>query len=182
LIYEWVRGWVKAVTMAPNGDYVSMEPFMANVPLAAPIDMELGPDNKLYVLEYGKGWFAKNPDAALVRIDYNNGAVAKPATVAKAGATTMGHQTGTASKESIAKAIMAKTDCLVCHKATEKSVGPAYNAVAAKYKDDPKAVEYLTNKIIKGGAGVWGEVPMPPHSTMKVADVKSVVDWILTLK
>jgi cytochrome c len=73
-------------------------------------------------------------------------------------------------------------NCLVCHKIKEKSVGPAYNAVAAKYKDDPKAVDYLTNKIIKGGAGVWGEVPMPPHSTMKVADVKSVVDWILTLK
>jgi cytochrome c len=182
LIYEWVRGWVKAVTMAPNGDYVSMEPFMGNVPLAAPIDMELGPDNKLYVLEYGKGWFAKNPDAALVRIDYNNGAVTKPATVAKAGATPMGHQTGTASKEAIAKAIMAKTDCLVCHKVAEKSVGPAYNAVAAKYKADPKAADYLTNKIIKGGAGVWGEVPMPPHSTMKVADVKAVAEWILTLK
>lgn len=182
LIYEWVRGWVKAVTMAPNGDYVSMEPFMANVPLAAPIDMELGPDNKLYVLEYGKGWFAKNPDAALVRIDYNNGAITKTSAAVKAGPTTMGHQTGTASKEVIAKAIMAKTDCLVCHKATEKSVGPAFNAVAAKYKNDPKAVDYLTNKIIKGGAGVWGEVPMPPHSTMKVADIKSIVDWVLTLK
>jgi cytochrome c len=145
--------------------------------------MELGPDNKLYVLEYGKGWFAKNPDAALVRIDYNNGLVKKPTTVAKAGATTMGHQTGaTASKESIAKAIMSKTDCTVCHKTTEKSVGPAFNAVAAKYRKDPKAVEYLTSKIIKGGAGVWGEVPMPPHSTMKVADVKSIVDWVLTLK
>ncbi|RZL96896.1 MAG: PKD domain-containing protein, partial [Pedobacter sp.] len=70
LIYEWIRGWVKAVTMAPNGDYVSMEPFMANIPLAAPIDMEQGPDGKLYILEYGKGWFSKNPDAAITRIDY----------------------------------------------------------------------------------------------------------------
>lgn len=72
-IYEWVRGWVKAVTMADNGDYLSMEPFLSNISLAAPIDMELGPDGKLYILEYGKGWFSKNPDAGIVRIDYLEG-------------------------------------------------------------------------------------------------------------
>lgn len=70
IIYEWIRGWVKAVTMGPNGAYKSMEPFMANISLNAPIDMEQGPDGKLYILEYGKGWFSKNPDAGLVRIDY----------------------------------------------------------------------------------------------------------------
>lgn len=73
IIYEWVRGWVKAVTMSPTGDYVSMEPFLSNISLAAPIDMELGPDGKLYVLEYGKGWFSKNPDAGISRIDYLEG-------------------------------------------------------------------------------------------------------------
>lgn len=69
-IYDWIRGWVKAVTMKPNGDYDSMEPFMGNTSFIAPIDMEVGPDGRLYVLEYGKGWFSKNPDAGLVRIDY----------------------------------------------------------------------------------------------------------------
>ncbi len=59
LIYEWIRGWVKAVTMGPKGEYKSMEPFMGNISLAAPIDMEQGPDGKLYILEYGKGWFSK---------------------------------------------------------------------------------------------------------------------------
>jgi cytochrome c len=73
LIYEWVRGWVKAVSMSPEGNYLSMEPFMSNIKLAAPIDMELGPDGKLYILEYGKGWFTKNPDAGIVRIDYLKG-------------------------------------------------------------------------------------------------------------
>ena len=182
LIYEWIRGWVKAVKMAPNGDYMSMEPFMANIPLAAPIDMELGPDNKLYILEYGKGWFSKNPDAALVRIDYNNGVVAKRTTTLKTkAATPMGHQIG-AQKEMIGKNISAKSDCNACHKTTTKSVGPAFNAVAAKYRKNPQAVGILTSKIIKGGAGVWGEVPMPPHASMKEADVKSIVNWILTLK
>lgn len=73
IIYEWVRGWVKAVSMAPNGDYSSMEPIMANLSFAAPIDMELGPDGKIYVLEYGKGWFSKNPDAGIARVDYLKG-------------------------------------------------------------------------------------------------------------
>jgi cytochrome c len=71
--YEWMRGWIKPVTMLPNGDYDKMEPFMEHEKFAAPIDMELGPDGRLYILEYGSAWFAKNPDAGLVRIDYNAG-------------------------------------------------------------------------------------------------------------
>jgi len=72
-IYDWIRGWVKAVSMKPNGDYDNMEPFMSSSSFIAPIDMELGPDGRLYILEYGKGWFSKNPDAGLVRIDYITG-------------------------------------------------------------------------------------------------------------
>lgn len=72
-MYDWIRGWVKAVTMKPNGDYENMEPFMGSSPFIAPIDMEVGPDGRLYILEYGKGWFSKNPDAGIVRIDYNAG-------------------------------------------------------------------------------------------------------------
>ncbi|MGV3686711.1 MAG: ThuA domain-containing protein [Daejeonella sp.] len=69
-MYDWIRGWVKLVTMKPNGDYDSMEPFMGSTSFIAPIDMEVGPDGRLYILEYGKGWFSKNADAGLVRIDY----------------------------------------------------------------------------------------------------------------
>jgi hypothetical protein len=49
-----------------------MEPFMENVKFAAPIDIELGPDGKLYILEYGTGWFSKNKDCGLSRIDFKN--------------------------------------------------------------------------------------------------------------
>ena len=69
-IYEWMRGFIKVVTLQPNGDFYKMEPFMENTKLAAPIDIELGPDGKLYILEYGLGWFTKNKDAGLSRIDY----------------------------------------------------------------------------------------------------------------
>jgi glucose/arabinose dehydrogenase/cytochrome c551/c552 len=76
LIYEWMRGWIKAVTMLPNGDFDKMEPFMEHIKLSNCIDMEAGPDGKLYLLEYGTGWFVKNPDAGLARIDYNSGNMA----------------------------------------------------------------------------------------------------------
>ena len=69
-IYEWMRNWIMAVTLQPNGDFYKMEPFMSSTKFAAPIDMELGPDGKLYILEYGTGWFHKNKDAGLSRIDF----------------------------------------------------------------------------------------------------------------
>lgn len=72
-IYDWIRGWIKVVTMKENGDFDKMEPFMPGTKLANLIDMEVGPDGKLYLLEYGRGWFSKNPDAALSRVDYNGG-------------------------------------------------------------------------------------------------------------
>ncbi|MBN3584148.1 ThuA domain-containing protein [Algoriphagus aestuarii] len=72
-IYDWIRGWIKAVTIKENGDFDKMEPFMASTKFNAPIDMEMGPDGRMYILEYGNGWFAKNPDAGLFRIDYNGG-------------------------------------------------------------------------------------------------------------
>lgn len=72
-VYDWVRGWIKAVTMDKNGNYLKMEPFMEHTRFNGPIDMELGPDGRIYVLEYGSGWFSKNPDAGLSRLDYNSG-------------------------------------------------------------------------------------------------------------
>lgn len=72
-IYEWIRGWIKTVTMLPNGDFDKMEPFFSTIKLNSLIDMEVGPDGKLYLLEYGNGWFTKNPDAGLARIDFNAG-------------------------------------------------------------------------------------------------------------
>lgn len=73
LIYDWIRGWVKAVSMFPNGDFRKMEPFFPSLDVNSLIDMEVGPDGRLYLLEYGTGWFSKNEDSGLARIDYNPG-------------------------------------------------------------------------------------------------------------
>ncbi len=72
-IYDWVRGWIKLVTMDGSGNFQKMEPFMPNTKWNAPIDMEFGQDGSLYILTYGSGWFSQNPDATLVRVDYNAG-------------------------------------------------------------------------------------------------------------
>ncbi len=71
--YDWIRGWIKVVSMRENGDFDKMDPFMASTKFNALMDMEVGPDGKIYILEYGNGWFTKNPDAGLFRVDYNGG-------------------------------------------------------------------------------------------------------------
>jgi len=69
-IYEWMRNIIRAVSLQPNGDFYKMEPFMQGTKFASPVDIELGPDGHLYILEYGLGWFSKNKDSGLSRIDY----------------------------------------------------------------------------------------------------------------
>lgn len=312
-IYEWIRGWIKAVTMDENGDYVKMEPFMPNTRNNALIDMELGPDGKLYYLEYGNGWFSANPDAALSRIDYNpgnrapviagvtvdktsgslpfeinlvadvrdpekdpltyywdmdNGEVIETKepkvsyTYDKAGDYAIKlrvSDTGQLTAESLpvdvyagnvapqvtidvkgnksfyfpgkqvsyevtvndpddptaasdlsslyvmadytegldqaeastghqvitdamaGKSIMESLTCKTCHNEDEPSVGPSYLDVAKKYSDDGSAVAHLTNKIIKGGSGVWGETVMPANPDVKEGDAKKIIAWIMSL-
>lgn len=313
IIYDWIRGWVKAVTMLPNGDFDKMEPFLDHIKFNSMIDMEVGPDGKLYFIEYGSGWFSKNADAGLGRIDYNGGnrapkvgavkldktsgklpmtvtatvdakdpekdkmtykwelgngviketkepsltysyekagdysisvVVADPSGASaksesatlyagniapeisigvkgnqrfyfpgkpveyavsikdaddaeagkdltdlfvsadyvegfdKAGAN-LGHQV--VSDVIIGKSLIQSLDCKSCHKENEKSIGPAYTEVAKKYAGRSDAIGYLTNKMIKGGSGVWGEVAMPAHPDLKLEEARKIVNWIQSL-
>jgi cytochrome c len=73
IIYEWMRGWMMAVTMDEKGNYVSMEQIMPSYKFSNPMDMQFADDGDLYMLEYGSGWFQGNDDARLVRIEYNSG-------------------------------------------------------------------------------------------------------------
>jgi cytochrome c len=83
LIVEFMRGWIMAITMDENGDYVSMERFLPNENFSSAIDMDFGPDGALYVLEYGSAWFRGNANSKLVKIEYNAGN-RKPTVNAKA--------------------------------------------------------------------------------------------------
>src|SRR5262245_40063055 len=81
-----------------------------------------------------------------------------------------------------AEAMMKKDGCAACHAVDKKIIGPAYQEVAAKYRSDKDAAPKLIKKVKDGGSGVWGQVPMPPNPQVPDADVKALVDWILTLK
>jgi cytochrome c len=78
--------------------------------------------------------------------------------------------------------MMKKNGCNACHSEDKKVIGPSYKDVADKYKGDASAPAKLADKVKKGGSGVWGPVPMPPNATTSDADIKNLVDWILTLK
>ncbi|MEZ0540024.1 ThuA domain-containing protein [Fibrella arboris] len=73
ITYDWMRGWVMAVTMNKEGDLQSMERFMPSYKFSNPMDMEFADNGDLYMLEYGSGWFTANDDARLIRIEYNGG-------------------------------------------------------------------------------------------------------------
>ncbi|HTE33013.1 MAG TPA: PKD domain-containing protein, partial [Chryseolinea sp.] len=322
-IYEWMRGWIIAVTMDKEGNYSSMERFMPNHRFSNPMDMEFAPDGDLYMLEYGTAWFQGNDDARLVRIEYNGnnrkplirmaadkskGAVPMKVNFTSKGTKdfdrddmkyswkitteggeelatlnepdpnytfekqgsykailtvtdakgeksesemellagneppeltfdiTSGNKTfffpnqsfdyevkvsdkedgslqsggispdqvsvsisylkegfdqveiaqGHVSADAMAqfatgKKLMEQSDCKSCHIIDKKSIGPRYLDVAKKYKDDPKAVDHLVNKVIKGGGGVWGETVMAAHPQLSVPDATEIIKYVLSL-
>jgi cytochrome c len=309
-IYEWIRGWIKVVSMLPNGDFDKMEPFMEHTKFNAPIDMELGPDGRIYILEYGNGWYEKNPDAGLSVIDYNSGnrapeitaiqvnktagllpfsvqvkadvtdpendpltytwnfgngttkQTAQPAvdfTYVTAGDYKInvevkddkgasskskpvsvyagneyptvsiridGNKTiyipgkpisydvsvnlnkngdsidpanlfvsaefmdnfkqglsGSGAGETFAtgKILTQTLDCKSCHGEVLKSVGPSFIMVSEKYNKQKGAAKYLTDKVMKGGSGVWGDVAMSAHPDINQADLKQIIEYVLSL-
>lgn len=72
-------------------------------------------------------------------------------------------------------------NCLACHSVDAKIIGPAYKDVATKYKGVEGAAEELEANVKSGGAGVWGDVPMPPNAAVSDEDIKTLVSWILSL-
>lgn len=309
-IYDFMRNWIMVVTMDKQGDLLTIEPFMPHTTFHSMIDMEAGPDGRLYIVEYGEGWFTKNPDAALSVISYNGGnrppmaniqasvmsgslplkvelsakgskdpdndslrykwhfgngkqtATDNPVvthTFEKAGVypvcVTLTDQKGgkaTSRKLQIyagnsipkvdiktignstfyfpdkpvrydvkikdredkkidadqvfvdvqyltspdkaalighqrisipqGKSLMEALDCKTCHKIAGESIGPAFKKVAMRYKNDhPKALKFLSHKIINGGSGNWGETAMAAHPGLAKSDAKKIVSWILSL-
>jgi cytochrome c len=83
------------------------------------------------------------------------------------------------SEDQQAFLIAKKSACLGCHASNKKIVGPGFEAVAQKYKNESRAQDFLKNKIAKGGAGSWGVVPMPANSKLSDADLSLLVSWIL---
>ncbi len=75
-----------------------------------------------------------------------------------------------------------KKNCMACHAVDKKLIGPPYKDVAAKYAGQKDAVDKLAAKVMKGGSGAWGVLPMPANPQVNDAEAKQLVQWILTLK
>ena len=106
-------------------------------------------------------------------------------TTASATATT----TAAAAAPTVSKAdienglkLVANSDCLTCHKINEKVIGPAYKEVAKKYASTPANIKMLAGKIIKGGSGNWGGIPMTAHASLSQSDAELMVKYVLSLK
>jgi len=78
--------------------------------------------------------------------------------------------------------LVGKSDCFQCHKVVDAAIGPSYEAVAARYPDNDAVVDSLAGKIITGGAGNWGTVPMTPHPDLSREDARTMVKYVLSLK
>lgn len=314
IFYDWVRGTIFFLTLDENGDLEKIEPFMPEVEFNNPMDMQYGPDGKLYMLEYGTGWFTQNIDARLVLIDYQAGnrdpvtrisanktAGAAPLTVQfgseesedydgdklsyhwrfyqnatsteanpeftfqapgiynvtltltdpnggssidtleiHAGnepprldfeitgnktfywddrdinynvqvtdleegslsdgsidasevqvtvefveratkETIKGHQVDDEAEHQVTGAsLINDSDCKACHAPEKKSIGPSYIEIADRYRGRNRAVANLSNKIINGGGGVWGETPMAAHPAISIRDARMMVEYILS--
>jgi len=88
-----------------------------------------------------------------------------------------------ASSSAFAQADLAKAkNCMACHAMSNKLVGPAYKDVAAKYAGQKGAEDKLVQKVLKGGAGVWGPVPMPANQQVSEAEARTLVKWVLEQK
>ncbi len=80
------------------------------------------------------------------------------------------------------QALATAKNCMACHAVDKKLVGPSYKDVAKKYAGQKDAADKLALKIIKGGSGVWGAVPMPANAQVNEAESKKLAAWVLSLK
>ena len=80
------------------------------------------------------------------------------------------------------KALIEGSDCRTCHKDDSKLIGPAYQEVAKKYESNEKNIKMLAEKVLKGGQGNWGEIPMAGHPNLSVEDASAMVEYILSMK
>jgi cytochrome c len=87
------------------------------------------------------------------------------------------------SNVAMANADLAKAkNCMACHAVASKLVGPSYKDVAAKYAGQKDAEDKLTQKVLKGGSGVWGATPMPANAQVSEAEARTLVKWVLSQK
>jgi cytochrome c len=153
------------VTLALEGN---TQFFFANKPIAYRVDVADKEDGRLPT-NIDPARVAVSIDYASPGFDFND--------------IAMNQQRVDASTQfAVARALMRRSDCNVCHNATAKGVGPSFTQIAQRYRAEPTARDRLAEKIRTGGAGVWGETAMPAHPTLTPNDARLMVEYILAIE
>jgi glucose/arabinose dehydrogenase/cytochrome c551/c552 len=173
IVYDWTSAWVRLLKLDAAGNIEFNEPWLGRHLFIHPVDMEMGSKGEVYLLEYGTPWY-DGSDGKLKRITYTADPVSFD--VARTDPRMKGLDTAHEGTD-----LISKSTCLACHTTEIKSIGPSYQEVAERYTDDTEAQERLANKVLKGGGGVWGPIPMPPHPQHKLDDARKMIDSILSL-
>ncbi|MCG9792256.1 c-type cytochrome [Flavobacterium algicola] len=103
-------------------------------------------------------------------------------TLSSTSITAQTAKKATAAEIAEGKVLISKSDCLACHKTDAKLLGPSYKDVAKKYAAIEANYNLLSQKVIKGGSGVWGSIPMAPHASLKPEEAKKMIKYILSIK
>ena len=168
------RGIDALYTNAINGTDKGMPPKGGNRDLA-----DIAVQRAVVYMANRSGASFKEPPAPVAAAST---AAPSGAAAVAAAATAAPAKPGAPLDLKAAEALMQKDGCAACHGIDKKTVGPSYVEVAAKYKGDAGANAKLTQKVKAGGAGVWGQIPMPPNPQVPDDDIKALVSWILALK
>lgn len=90
-------------------------------------------------------------------------------------------QLSTSQLAAIGKILVDESDCKTCHHPTNKIIGPAHTDVAKKYEFNDENIKLLAKRIIEGGSGVWGEIPMNAHPDLSQEDAEKMAIYVLSL-
>ena len=170
-IGEYARNWVKAAKLNEQGELEEIKHVVPGLRFGKPTNLKVGPKGRLHILYYGK-------NGALVRLE-NKGQVVgtNPFNLFFSNDKP---PKGISKKDPGFK-LMSKSDCFNCHQWQRESVAPAYTKIAERYKDNPEALRLLTKKVLEGGVGAWGEIPMVPHPQFDQAAAEEMVRTILRI-
>ncbi|MGJ8634734.1 MAG: PQQ-dependent sugar dehydrogenase [Luteolibacter sp.] len=174
ITYDWNNGKMQLTKLDSKGSMVWKKDFLTGKKFIHPSDVEIGPDGAMYVLEYGSGWY-DSKDGKLKKVVYSSEALADT------GEDEEDPRLVGLDMDQPGAILLSEATCLSCHQTEGKSVGPRYVDVAERYKDMEGADKILAKKILNGGVGTWGEIPMPPHPQYSEEQISQMIDAILSL-
>ncbi len=233
-VFDWMRSWIVAVSIDDTGNFAGIEPFLPVGEFKSPIDMEVGPNGGLYVLDYGSHWYIQNADARLALITYateelpsadkvesdqflqaapdlsidfaSNRSFYYPDEIYNYAIEAKELESAISARVndypinvrlhyfpdpedlnilgepfSIGKSLIEQSDCAACHVDKGFSLGPRFSKISNRYQDRKDLVDLLSQKVLTGGGGVWGEFNMPPHPQHSIEEASQMVQYILSI-